>query len=179
MGDIKPPELVKLITGVLVAPPAGLNDVHTALSREFGAVDAASNPTPWTESTYYTAEMGAQLWRQYLSFATLIDPGSLPQLKRRTNGLEDRWRGDAGRRVNIDPGYLSATKLVLASTKDAAHRIFLGDGIYAEATLRYVDGAWQTYPYTYRDYADAAALAFFTEVRSRFLAQRRAAAAEI
>ena len=173
MGEPRPPEPVKLIAGLLVAAPALLDEVHAALASEFGAIDAASEPAPWLESTYYQREMGANLLRQYLSFAALVDPGSLAHLKRRTNALEQRWRAARGRRVNIDPGYLSATKLVLASTKDAAHRIFLADGIYAEATLRFIEGRWQPYVHSYRDYARAVALEFFSRVRARFLAQRR------
>ncbi|HVN86205.1 MAG TPA: DUF4416 family protein [Candidatus Binatia bacterium] len=173
MGEPRAPERVKLIAGLLTSSADLLRDVHRVLAAEFGAIDAASDPTAWTESSYYAAEMGKTLWRQYVSFTPLIDPESLVRVKHRTNATENWWRVASPRRVNIDPGYLSATKLVLASTKDAAHRIYLGDGIYGEATLRYADGAWQPYPYTYRDYAGPIAGAFFNGVRSRFLTQRR------
>jgi hypothetical protein len=87
--------------------------------------------------------------------------------------MENRWRTATGRRVNIDPGYIAATKLVLASTKDAAHRVYLSDGIYAEATLQFARGSFQPCTYTYRDYAAAEVIAFFNAVRRDYLAQLR------
>jgi Domain of unknown function (DUF4416) len=175
MGQPGTAEPVKLIAGVLAVTTALLEETRTVLAQEIGAIEAASEPWRWTESTYYEAEMGAVLWRQFLSFDRLVAPEDLTPLKRLTNRLEDRWRNARGRQVNIDPGYLGATKLVLASTKDAAHRIFLGEGIFAEATLRYAEGRWQTYPYSYRDYASPPANGFFSAARARFLAQRRCA----
>src|SRR5262249_42219216 len=56
------------------------------------------------------------------------------------------------RPINVDPGYLTLSKLVLASTKDHAHRIHLGRGIHAEVTLAYRDGAWRAQPWTYPDF---------------------------
>jgi hypothetical protein len=89
-------------------------------------------------------------------------------MKLKTNDLEERWRAAQGRQVNLDPGYVGYTKLVLASTKDASHRVYLGQGIYAEATLQFVRGSFQPWPYTYRDYAEPAAIEFFNRVRERY-----------
>jgi hypothetical protein len=67
--------------------------------------------------------------------------------------------------VNIDPGYLTLSKVVLATTKDYSHRLYLRDGIYAEVTLHYEAGAWRPWPWTYRDYASGQYLDFFERVR--------------
>ncbi len=178
MGEACPPAPVQLIAGLLGASGELLDEAREVLAREFGTIAAASEPYRWTESTYYAAEMGSEIWRQFLGFAVLIDPGDLAAVKRRTNEIEGRWRGAGGRLVNVDPGYLDATKLVLASTKDAAHRVYLRDGIFAEATLHYAGGSWRPYPHSYRDYASPATVAFFNTMRAGFLAQRRARAAE-
>jgi len=174
MGHPRAPEPVKLIAGILVTNIPLLRETHDALMAAYGPLDAASEPYQWTESSYYSAEMGAEIWRQFVSFGICIEPGALTAIKLRTNALEARWQRATGRCVNLDPGYLSATKLVLASTKDAAHRIYLSEGVYAEATLRFENGIWQPYAYTYRDYASVSACEFFTRVRARYLAQRRA-----
>ena len=79
----------------------------------------------------------------------------------------------SGRRVNIDPGYIDAFKLVLASTKNAGQRIYLHSGIYAETTLQYFDGAFHGLPHTYPDYLWPQTLAFFTSLRAEYLAQLR------
>ena len=71
---------------------------------------------------------------------------------------------------------VALSKLVLATTKDHAHRIYLGHGIYAEVTLQYAHGGWQTMPWTYPDYARPEYHAFFVQVRERFRAQQQSAA---
>jgi hypothetical protein len=114
--------------------------------------------------------MGTDLKRQFVSFAELFDPAQLPYLKRLTNDLENAVRRDLAlpetrRPVNLDPGYMALSKLVLATTKDYSHRIYLREGIYAECTLRYHAGRWEPWPWTYPDYADTRYHPFFTRVR--------------
>lgn len=165
---------MKLIAGLLASSEDLLGEAAEALSQRFGPVDAFSIPSRWDLSSYYRNEMGDVIRRQFLSFETLIAPDVLAESKQITNGMEGAWRTGSGRHVNIDPGYVATTKLVLASTKDAAHRVYLNAGIYAEATLHFSNGSFQPYPYSYRDYAAAEAIAFFNRVRTTYLAQLRA-----
>jgi hypothetical protein len=89
--------------------------------------------------------------------------------------VEDKFRNreSGGRRVNLDPGYLDLFKAVLASTKNASQRVYLGCGIYAEATLFYAHGGFQGSPYTYADYLWPETLSFLTRLRTRYLEQLR------
>ena len=167
MGTPHSPGLVRLIAGLLVSSPPLLDDVHRRLTSAFGEITLASEVRPWTASRYYCGEMGEEIWRQFVSFAPLLDPADLAAAKRRTNELERHWRNDRGRRVNIDPGYVAPLKLVLATTKDAAHRVYLGDGIYAEVTLVFERGTFRPRPHTYPDYAEPEAIAFFDLVRKQ------------
>lgn len=173
MGAPKTPVPVKLIAGLLAVSDALLEEAAAVLSEHYGSVDAVSPAIDWTVSTYYRSEMGAVIRRQFLSFERLIGPDELPAVKLATNGLEERWRAASGRQVNIDPGYIAATKLVLASTKDAAHRVYLGQGIYAEGTLLFSNGSFQPHAHTYPDYAALEAMAFFNGVRGTYLEQLR------
>lgn len=174
MGERSVPEPVQLIVGLLAASPELLGEARLVLAEQIAAIDGVSEAYVWTESGYYAAEMGPAIWRQFVSLNRCIEPGALADAKRRTNDMEQRWRDGSGRRrVNLDPGYLGVTKLVLATTKDAAHRVYLRDGIYAEATLHYANGSWHPYAHTYRDYAGAVALEFFKTVRSGYVARRR------
>jgi hypothetical protein len=175
MGTRSEPSPVQPVVGILAASPALLPAVHDVLGAEVAPIELASEPFAWTFSPYYRAEMGEEIWRQFVSLAARIAPDALAALKHDTNALEDRWRGARGRAVNLDPGYLDLQRLVLASTKDAAHRVYLRDGIYAEATLGFQRGSFAPWPYTYRDYADPRAIAFFNRVRERFRAARAAA----
>ncbi len=173
MGAAKTPASVKLIAGLLAASDALLSEALAALVKHFGPIESTSTITDWTVSSYYSDEMGPAIRRQFLSFERLIAADELAAVKLATNDLEGRWRTASGRQVNIDPGYIAATKLVLASTKDAAHRICLGQGIYAEVTLLYSTGSFQPHAHTYPDYAAPWAVAFFNGVRATYLEQLR------
>ncbi len=174
MGTAKTPDPVKLVVGLLAGSDTLLDEAIAALSERFGRVDASSGPRPWEVSTYYRDEMGPHLRRQFLSFGDLIAPGKLAGVKQMTNDMENAWRTATGRQVNIDPGYVATTKLVLASTKDAAHRVYLSGGIFAEVTLEFANGSFRPHAHTYPDYASPAAIAFFNAVRATYLAQLRA-----
>ncbi len=167
------PELVKPICGVLVADPELLCRVEVALAELFHLIEDRSCLERWNWSDYYAPEMGTTLWRCWLSFAELAPPDNLIHWKLATNEIERTLAVDRRRRVNLDPGYVTAVKLVLASTKDAPHRIYLGKGIYGEVTLVYQRGEFRPLPYTYADYAQATTRGFFQQVRCRYLQQRR------
>jgi Domain of unknown function (DUF4416) len=175
-GDPKP---AKYLVGLLSADIELLNSVETDLAAIFGAIDARSQTLPWNLSKFYENEMGGGLLRRFVSFSRLDSPGNLAGIKLQTQEVERRYKSGGprrtGRRVNIDPGYLEAGKLVLASTKNAAHRIFLQSGIYGETTLLYYDGAFQGCPHTYPDYLWVETLSFLTSVRSTYLEQLREA----
>lgn len=173
--SFSPPPPVKLFAAVLAAGDAFWEELESELERAFGEIDSSTRALPWSESPYYEREMGGDLVRRFYSFARLRSPGELVEDKHGARSIEDAHR-DArtrGRRINIDPGYLEAGKIVLASTKNANHRIYLGSGIYAEATLAYVGGVFVPYGYTYPDYQWPETLEFFGRVRKRYLEERR------
>ena len=175
MGIVRQPEAAKLIVGLLARDQALLGQAAVRLAQAFGEVDAESRPVPFTHTAYYARELGESPWRQFLAFSRLIDPGDLAALKRQTNDMEQEWAQDGRRPLNLDPGYISLSKLVLASTKNHWHRIYLGRGIYAEATLPFRDGAFRPQEWTYPDYRTPEHLSFFTAVRDRYRRQLRGA----
>ena len=111
--------------------------------------------------------MGPDLTRIIFAFTKLLDPADLPSLKTWSNQLENAWSKNGSRRVNIDVGYVSLAKLVLASTKDHAHRLYLGQGIYGEVTLYYAGGEFQPWPWTYPDYASLTYRKIFGTIREQ------------
>jgi len=149
--------------------------VEQELCRWFGPKLAATEPAPFLHTAYYQREMGPDLFRQFLVFSSLRDAGELARWKHAANELEARWEpGErGGRRVNVDPGYLAPGKLVLASTKDHEHRLYLAEGIYAEVTLRIRAGRFQPWPWTYPDYAQQCE--FFDRVYREYLADLKTA----
>ncbi len=174
MGTAREPEPVKLIASLLTGEPALFPEVKEALSQIFGPVDLESKLLPFDHTDYYVPELGPGLQRQIVAFQKLVDPGDLPAIKRQANDLERSLVRDERRRVNIDPGYVSLGKLVLASTKDHAHRLYLGQGIYGEGTLTYQRGRFRPWPWTYPDYGSDRYCALFDQIRERYKAQLRA-----
>jgi len=167
------PQPVKLIVGMLTAEPVLFDAARDALTAIYGPADYESETLPFDHTTYYDAEFGAPLWRRFLTFQRLIASDALPAIKRHTNDLEQSWAREGRRRINLDPGYVSLGKLVLATTKDYGHRLYLGQGIYGEVTLGYRDGAWQVWPWTYPDYRTPAYHAILDDIRAMYRQQLR------
>ena len=174
------PPGVRLVLGVLVSDAALLPEVKRRTAGLFGEPDMQSEVFAFDFTDYYENEMGKHIKRQFFSFPRLIESASLPDIKLQTNALEEEiacLRGvEAPRPVNLDPGYIEAGKLVLATTKDYAHRIHLGRGIYGEVTLLFREGAFEALPWTYPDYRTAAYRDFFARARQKYLEQLKAAA---
>ena len=173
MGTVRGPAPARLICGILSRFPEACDWAKARLGERFGPIDLASDAVPFDFTDYYAAEMGAGLLRWFVSFAQLIPPEELVEAKLFTNELEaelaSSGRFDVARPINLDPGLVTASKLVLATTKDYSHRIYLGRGIYAEVTLRYEKKAFRPWPWTYPDYRTEAYGVFFEEVRRRWL----------
>lgn len=170
MGAIKPAKPVKLIIGALSAVPDLFPQIEKHLIRKFGPTDLKTPLLSFDFTSYYEKEMGRDIKRQFFSFKRLINPKNLARIKIWTNQLETKYACKSSaqsikRSINLDPGYLNDSKLVLASTKDYAHRIYLSDGIYAEVTLRYLKDKYQAWPWTYPDYQTTKYLSFFHQVR--------------
>jgi len=175
MATPKPPEPVTLIVGMLCSDLELLAAAEARLTSLYGPVDVRSPVIDFDFTDYYEREMGPGLKRRFVSFADTIDPGELSRIKLRTNELEREFAGaDAPvpRPVNLDPGYVCGSKLVLASAKDRAQRIYLGQGIYAEITLACRKGRFLPVETTYPDYRSREYIEFFEEVRRRHLARR-------
>jgi len=158
----------KLIIGLIMQERTLIEPLTAALCTSYGPLDLVSAWMPFDYTTYYEPEMGAPLVRRMLVFKNLIEQSELPAIKLRTNRLEESYAQNGKRRVNIDPGYLLLERLVLASGKNFSHRIYIGDGIYADLTLIYQRGAFEKLPWTYPDYADQPMLAFLQQVRSKY-----------
>jgi Domain of unknown function (DUF4416) len=175
MGTARDPRPAKYFVGLLSSDLQLLNSVETDLTAILGAIDGRSETLPWNVSRFYEKEMGSGLLRRFVSFCQLASPGNLAKIKLQTQRVEEKYRTleQSRRKVNVDPGYLEAGKVVLASTKNAGHRIYLQSGIYGEVALIYYDGAFRACLHTYPDYLRAETLSFLTSLRSFYLDQLR------
>lgn len=174
MAEAKRPSPVKLIIGVIFPSEGVLIKAKQRLKKKFGPLDFESPIMPFDCSKYYEKEMGSNLLRQFLSFQRLISPQELTAIKLYTNRLEkrlSRQKHQPSRTINLDPGYISASKLVLATCKNYSHRIYLDKGIFAEVTLCFHDGAFKPWPWTYPDYKSQGYIQSFNSIRQMYMKQ--------
>ncbi len=148
---------------------AALDWAKQRATETWGPLALESPRFDFAETHYYDASMGPGLQKTFFVFQQLADPEELVEIKLLTNRWEEEYGAAAGhaepRPLNLDPGYLTLGKLVLASTKDFAHRIYLSQGIYAEVTLQYRHHEWRHHEYTFPDYRRADYHAFFSQCR--------------
>jgi hypothetical protein len=175
MGQILPHKPVLLIMAAFSRHHVALDWARETASHHCGPVALESERFVHDETTFYQSSMGEGLHKTFFAFERLIDPAAIVELKHLSNAWEDEYKAATSwpqeRPLNIDPGYLTEAKLVLATTKDRDHRLYLDRGIYTEGTLYFHRGAWQTRPWTYPDYRRADYHLFFTRCRE-YLRQR-------
>ncbi len=165
---------VKLVCGVIYKEEGLFVEVRRRLEAEWGRADSESPAFPFDLTDYYEAETGPGLVRRFLSFERLVRPETLPALKVRAIAVEEGLRregGSAGRPANIDPGYVTAAALVMATAKGFAHRVPLADGIYAHLELLFTRTGSKTLDWTYPDMRREAARDYFCSVRDAYLRQ--------
>ena len=157
---------------MIAADPALFKKAALHLAKIFGPVDFTSDIITFDQTSYYEKEMGRNLQRQFISFKRLILPAKLILIKRQANKLEFKLSQNRQHRaINLDPGYLEYGKLVLATTKDHQHRLYLGQGIFGEVTLRYTNGSFTPWEWTYPDYATQEYINIFNHIRKLYQKQ--------
>lgn len=169
MANVSPHRPVLMILAAFSRYPEAFEWTRLIVEQAWGPIELASELFEHRETNYYEATMGPDLKKMFFALETLVDPAELPQWKTQTNHWETVYQNvgkhPVPRPLNLDPGYLTEAKLILASTKDRDHRIYLRDGIFAENTLYFTKGGWQTRPWTYPDYQRADYHQFFTRCR--------------
>jgi hypothetical protein len=177
MWTLNDPKPVKLIVGILAANDHCLDAARDAVSAQFGTMDLVSNVWPFSQTDYYREQTGDHILRQFVSLEKLIDPGRLAEIKHAANGIEQQLAAQLAiplaRPVNLDPGIIEPSKLILATTKNYSHRIYIGNKIFAEVTLLFDKGQWRPFEYTYPDYRQQCYFDFFGTVRNKLVEQLR------
>jgi len=178
MGKLLPPIPVKLFLGMISPDPGLFTECTRLFAREFGPVDLVSSVLPWDHSDYYREEMGTGLLRMFIFFEPPTEPEQLVAVKHHAIGIEASFSEPAAagrRRINLDPGYLTEAKVVLATTKDFPHRIYIGRGVYAESTLHYHKDSrsFQPVGHTYPDFRTEYCLKLFNGARDALRSRLR------
>ena len=169
MGNLKIADNVCLISAVCYNKSIDVDKVLNEVTDLWGPISEKSDIFSFDHTNYYQKEMGENLFKFYCSFEHYIEPMSIVQIKHQSNLIEDKYSIVGKRQINIDPGYIETPKLILATTKNFSHRIYLGEGIYGDVQLIWRGGRFQGNPWTYPDYLEKSTLEFFTPVRNTYL----------
>jgi hypothetical protein len=164
---------VKLISSLFSHEEALIESVIKKMGERFGPVEWVSDLLPFNRTRYYEKEMGWPLYRRFTSFVRLITPEAIADIKLITNEIEKEYLDQEKRKINIDPGYITLERLVLATGKNYSHRIYLGKGIFADLTLIFHDGTFKPLSWTYPDYSEEKVINLFNRLRSGYLRHLR------
>ena len=140
------------------------------LASDWAGIDIEGEATPFANTDYYEQEMGGGLSRRFVSFCRLDGPDVLVALKQRAWEIDQRFAENGQRTVNLDPGYIDATKVVLASFKPGTQKIYLGHGVWADLVAYFQHGAFGPLPWTFPDMRDGPHLRFFEKARQQYKA---------
>lgn len=171
MRNLSPPDPVVLFCGLLSTSEGRLAEAVQTLIARYGRIAEQTAILPWNHTSHYIQEMGKPLLRQFVFFEEKIPPERLPAIKRETIAIEIASSvtrdGQPCRTVNLDPGYLHPAKVVLATTKDFSHRLYLGDGIFGEVTLIYQKNIQSFVPLAtaYPDFGSQSYITLFNKAR--------------
>jgi hypothetical protein len=169
MGTPKKYEPCLAFVAGFSADPAALDWLDQRLASQWSPIAMRSRRLAFDQTTYYQSDMGDGLLKQLWILDGFFDPAELPRYKNESNDWETEYSTQSSQTVsrplNIDPGYLSLTKLVLASTKNRLHRLYLSDGIYAEISLKFIKDNWEAWPWTYEDYRTSPYIQFCNQAR--------------
>jgi len=171
MSFPRPPDPVKFFASLISSEDELICEASRSLVEYLGKIDLMSEKLPFDYTTYYEEEMGRGLFRRFVFFEDIASPDRLVAIKGMTDRIEERFLGPSGRRVNIDPGYVTLHQVVLATHKNYVHRVYAGDGVYIDLTLIYQNGSFQPLGWTYPDYRSPEIMNLFHKVRERYVQQ--------
>ncbi len=174
MSTPRTPDPGKLIMSVFTRDKRLFPEVFEKMEAIGGPLDLMSAWMDFDYTDYYHKEMGTPLFRRVMAFKPLMDQERLAQIKLATNEVEQQYLDQGNRLINIDPGYLLPSRFVLATGKDFSHRIYIGHKIYADLTLTYSKGRFNSLAWTYPDYAGKELQTFLTKVRNKYMLDLKA-----
>ncbi len=173
MSVLKEPKPAKVLTALLFNPSLDQKNVFEILTAHFGDMDFISESIRFDYSAYYEPEMGSDLIRRFVTYRDLKEQDGLVSLKLLSVEIENMFKNNGNRRLNIDPGLITLERLVLATGKNYTHRIYLGKGVFGDLTLIYKKGSYTPLPWTYPDYREPVVIGWLNKIRQKYNQQLR------
>lgn len=165
------PGLTKIFFGLIYKDSNGLKNILNKIEN-LGKIDNQSIEIPFDFTDYYEAEMGTQLKRKWVSIEKIIPENDLIKIKHKAIKWEKDLTSEGRRTVNCDPGGICDNRVVLVTTKNFSHRIYLGEGIFGEVTLIFKGNRFQPREWTYPDYQSDIFQKFAKKCKKKFLERK-------
>lgn len=166
------PKPVKLFFGLIYSDEKVYQSIREELISIYGEIDIESDILSFAHTSYYGKEMGTGLCRRFVSFKELIDAHSdILDAKHFAVKIENDTATDQRRTINIDPGYINESRLILSTTKDFSHRIYIGKGVFLETTMLLKKNSFEYLPWTYPDYKLESYKKFFLNMKTIYKEQ--------
>jgi len=172
MSSRKQPFPAKLVISSIFRDERILETVLPLVSEVAGEVCPAGPVLPFDRTEYYHAEMGKPLFRRFFAASNPVSRDALPKIKIGMEEIELKFSNEGRRTVNLDPGLLTPENFILATGKNFSHRIYLGQGVFADLTLIFQNGEYRPLPWTYPDYASPEIRNILKELRADALSLR-------
>ena len=158
------PKKVKLFIGMLSSNIKDFELIKKDL-KKYGEIDYESDIFDWKFTKYYNDELGEDIKKKFIFFKNLIKPEDIVKIKLETNKIEERYSKDNKRQINLDPGYLTLSKVLLATAKDYSHKIYIGKGIYGDVVLTFRNNTFEPHTYTFKDFRTKEYIELFNKIR--------------
>ena len=158
----------KLIIGAIYADQQWLMKAKSAMQRQSWEIQYQSKEFPFEQTDYYSTEMGEGLKRCFLSIKGLQSLELSSEWKSETKKIEQKLSNRGKRRINLDPGYLDLSRVVLLSGKEGSHKIYLRNGVWADLVLLKDKGGYRNFPWTFPDIRTGRYDGFFLQLRAEF-----------
>tara|TARA_B100001123_G_C14702373_1_gene785813 strand:+ start:30 stop:548 length:519 start_codon:yes stop_codon:yes gene_type:complete len=162
----------KFFVGAIYSDLQWLVEAESAMQRRGWEIQNQSQEFPFDQTKYYSQEMGEGLKRCFLSIKGLQSLELTTDWKLKTVEIEQQLSYKEKRRINLDPGYLDLSRVVLLSGKEGSHKIYLRKDVWADLVLLKNKGGYRSFPWTFPDIRTGRYDDFFLQLRAEFKKER-------
>ena len=99
----------------------------SAIQRQSWEIQHQSQEFPFDQTEYYSTEMGEGLKRCFLSIKGLQSLEFSADWKLKTAEIEQQLSNKGKRKINLDPGYIDLSRVVLLSGKESSEELNFDD----------------------------------------------------
>jgi hypothetical protein len=162
---LKSPSPARRVLAVMWRPDFDIEKTLPMINQAFGDFASDTGPFEFSHSGYYEAEMGSGLCKRFIEIKGLQPRDSLADWKLKTTEFEHRFEAEGKRPLNVDPMLVSMENVVIATSKNFPHRVYLREGVYGDLGLIRRKGGFEALPWSYADYVEWAH--FFDGIHAR------------